>query len=610
MKTVNIFLTASIVCLALLSCKKEPSGKPTKDDTGGKRGTLTLTPISELNRSVGTPDSHAAFPDRYVLSPVAGTYVQLDKSVLMEEKPVYPRFTQAPNGDYLMFYHYGNASTWAGNECELLRSKDLVNWSYVGKPFAVYAMTDCTGASNKRGYAGAHLVTLSNGDVLAVASTRAISKYRERAADNGLSIRISHDSGYSWDPEILVLVGTNWEPMPVILPSGRIQIYYTDSQKINENVFGDGSEVISTGSSYIYSDDNGKTWIPNSLTNHLKGFRQIRYKGDKTTVYTDQMPAVAVLGDGKTLAAAAESFIGGSSYKTYISLAWSDANGDWGSPDAQGIMPERRKNNFIEGCAPYLVHFNSGETVLFYNRSNVFYMRQGDAGSDNFGEETKVFPQTAATGKGFWGSGYLADSHRMVAAVGGTSVIQMGQFYLNHAIKASSHAVKVDGNNSDWKTTDEALYICSLGETTATVRCSADAQNIYFLVEVSDKDISRDDYFQIFLSDASKDKIGSSSFRIKASHSGLKNAGNYAGGWRDKDFGAVVSAVYDGTISYNADTDNGYLLEVSVPRKSLNITDGMLLANFALFDIRNGGEDAIVPTVDTSTSRWIPILGL
>ena len=611
-------LLISFVFLSLLaiSCEKQPEGKKEGGNGGkqeGRRQELTLTPVNELNAGTAQVNSHASLIGSSHLTPVAGTYVRLDNSMVVEEKPIYPRFTRTAAGDYLMFYHGGNASTWAGNECSYARSADLVDWTFEKKFMAATAMTDCTGASNKRGYAGPHPLLLPNGDILVVAATRAISNFRARVPDNGLAIRISSDNGHSWTSDNIVFVGSNWEPMPVLLHDGRIQIYYTDSQKLNSDAFGAGKEVISTGSSYIESSDNGRTWTygGTAFSDHKRGFAQVRYTYGVQKILTDQMPAVIALNGTNKLAAAAESFIGGADYTTYISLAWSDDNGSWGTPDADGRLPEERIDKFTLGAAPYLVQFPSGETLLSYNRSSVYYMRMGDATAHNFGPEIKVFAKDASTGKGFWGSMYCVNPHLMVAGVGGNGgVMQVGQFYLNHAISAASHPVTVDGNNDDWKKADEALWICSLGDTKATVRCAQDAQNLYFLFEVSDTDISNSDYVQLFFADPEGSEIRSSSVRVKASMYGLKNQGNYAGGWKESDLGAKVSASYDGSVSYNADTDNGYVVEISIPRASLPIKNGKLLMNCSLFDIRNGGEDAIIPTGDKATEKWIPVLGL
>jgi len=66
-----------------------------------------------------------------------------------------------------------------------------------------------------------------------------------------------------------------------------------------------------------------------------------------------------------------------------------------------------------------------------------------------------------------------------------------------------------------------------------------------------------------------------------------------------------VSSSYDGSLSDNSDEDNGYLVEVAIPKSQLNLSSDMLV-NFSLFDTQ-GGEDAISNTADRSTATWIPI---
>lgn len=589
----------------------ETSSDPLKDET------LTIMSALEMNKGESEINSHVQMLDRSVLSSIGGTEIKLDESTTQDSRPVYPRFIRTDAGDHLLFYHTGvttssGGTSWAGNECQYLRSADLISWTWEKKLLSAYAITDCAGKSNKRVYAGANMAKLANGNILLVASTRAVSNYRERNADNGLAIRISSDNGHTWGDEQIVYVGTNWEPMPVVLPSGRIHIYYTDSKKLTEGAFGSGKEVISTGTSYIWSDDNGKTWSggSNNASEHALAFAQVRYQYGSQLIMTDQMPAVIALNGSDRLAAAAESFIGGASYTTYISMAYTDENGNWGTPDSRGVLPKDRSDNFIRGCAPYLVQFPSGETVLAYNKDNVFYMRQGDGQARNFGEEIRVFNQSCNDGKGFWGALYCLDSHKMIAGIGGSkNVLQIGQFYLNHSINASAHAITVDGDNEDWSETDEALYVCSLKDAKASLRCSKKGDHIYFIMDVEDKAIGMDDHVSLYLSDASLNTLTSTSVCVKASCRGLKSFSRYNNGsWTEENGNITVSSRYNGTVGNTADTDKGYVIEIAVPASSLPVSSGKILINAALHD--NEGDASLVETSGISTSKWILINNL
>ena len=74
--------------------------------------------------------------------------------------------------------------------------------------------------------------------------------------------------------------------------------------------------------------------------------------------------------------------------------------------------------------------------------------------------------------------------------------------------------------------------------------------------------------------------------------------------------GVSVKSAYDGTPGNNADKDNGYMVEIAVPRSSVEIKDGRLLMNFALFDMAGSFEDAVSGTAATDTKKWIAIKNL
>ena len=256
------------------------------------------------------------------------------------------------------------------------------------------------------------------------------------------------------------------------------------------------------------------------------------------------------------------------------------------------------------------MQFPSGETLVSYGLSSHLNMRLGDAEARTFGE-----PFVALPGRGSWGCMELNGSHEVIAAMrnsekSGDITIALARFELNHRITATRRTVNIDGDNAEWAATDDALFVGEKSQAQATLRCSCNDRNVYFLVEVLDEAISRDDYVNILLSPANEgDKLTSAARRIKVSHSGLKSTDVYAGGWRETDMGVTVQAAYDGTISDNSDTDNGYLVEVAVPRSQLDLASGEILVNLVLFDSQ-GGEDAISPTSSRSIAGWVPVAGL
>src|SRR5690606_37554011 len=200
----------------------------------------------------------------------------------------------------------------------------------------------------------------------------------------------------------------------------------------------------------------------------------------------------------------------------------------------------------------------------------------------------------------------------VIGAMHTEGAIMLSRFYLNHAIRTTHRSVSVDGSNSEWKNTDPALFVGQKSQAQATLRCSADATNIYFLVEVLDDNISYGDYVDIFLTPSGGNgQINSDSRRIRVSHSGLISTDKYTGTWSTIDIGVLASSTYDGTISNNGDNDNGYLIEIAIPKSQFDLSSGQLLANFSLYDTEAATEDAIINTSTQSTANWIPIfLGL
>lgn len=557
-----------------------PTGTYTGAGTSevGSNDTPVVHTWKDMNTQEHSENSHASAYTRSNITMIGGTYVQVpeDRLGLIDGNigTVYPRFIKTSRGDWLMFYHYGNSTTWAGNYCSYLRSSDLVNWTFVKKLFAIknnqysdFYNSDELPQKFSRYYAGADLCTLPDGRILAVAATRPGSKYKLRPLDSGLAIRYSSDGGVTWTDDQLVLVGTTWEPFAVVLPSGRIQIYYTDAHPYypSGNTTWNGTEVTGSGVSYIYSDDNGATWVSTDANgDHLLAYHQLRTTStvDGTPLYCDQMPSVLVLNGGAGLAGVGESLKKslGSGFK--ICAAYSGPDMEWGTPTSEGDFPEDRDNNFVQGAAPYLMQFPSGETVLTYNYdyggSHMFAYMVGDAQARNFFGSRRVMPSgilgldddaSAIVSIGFWGSTRITGSHTLVAGIGGTEnpkTLQLAQFYLNHDIAAPSvSSVTLDGKSSDWNGT-EALFAGSSTSDQVVLRASHNSSMLYLMVE------SVGDATSVYVDLG----VGSVLKRITLGASGLVSS----------DISGV--SVF-GTTATTEDGRDGFVCEITVPLTSL-----------------------------------------
>ena len=604
-------LTAFLPIFTLLCCTKGTS-------VDGPAGKLTVTSYKDLDHPVSTPDSHKGRTAFSMLTPVGDSYIELGSDMLETELPIYPRFIKTSDGRYLMFYHEGvwdsskKSCEWAGRQCAMVESVDLKEWSGHKYIFPIQKNVNSTAYGDviTRAYSGAHPVRLANGDILVVSAYRCLTDFRHRVKDNGLAIKTSSDEGKSWTMEKRINVGTCWEPRPLVLPSGRVIIYYTDSCPYIEGVW--SSPVISSGVSYIYSDDNGKTWKPdNPLKDHLWAYRQFRDSKDGVNCYTDQMPGVIKLNGSNTLVGVGESNMAPCSSTTtdfYVSIAYSNNDGSWGEPDARDEMPAKRRNKFCKGTAPTIEIFPSGETVLTYNftdgKSNVFRMRMGDHLAENFSDEIIVFGDEGTRRYGFWGA-VLIDGHLMIAGIGGSGgangigyKMKLGQFYLNHDITASSHPVNVDGKNDEWLKTDEALFVGSDSPLHATLRCSKNGNRLYFLAEVDGTVPEGNDYISVYLSSPAKSSLSSGDICMKISPMGTSRTSVFDGrGWITED----VDCSWKTAVGSNC-----YAAEFSLPTDNLPAEQGEILVNFGV----NGNDNkfqSLKPTTDTDTSEWLKI---
>lgn len=494
------------------------------------------------------------------------------------------------NGKWIMTYHNrtGNA---CGFDCRYFLSDDLVNWTYGDYMFKRYAISDPAITNNKRTFSNCIPYTLSDGSTMAVASYRSNLQYVTHRYANGIVMRRTTD-GVSWSnspttAQEIISGATNWEPWIHQRPSGRIEVYFTDAYpEIAEH---------NSGTALIYSDDNGATWSDK--------VRVIRHKFDNVnSLFTDQMISVARIPGSSQLFFASEVW-NGSAYR--VSYGKSNADGTWTALGENEEGPSDYRWAQIVGAAPTVMMFPSGELVLTYNSADNFYGRLATADYDAIQSAPE---QRLLDAVGFWGTVHEVGTHKMVTAMHSGAGIVIAQYCLNHDIKATARTVTADGDNSEWAKTDEALFLGANGQAQATLRCSQDAENLYFLVEVKDYDLQAADNVQVFLA-----PYGTASLDDKCRRFGSEVNADAAqcywngSAWTSGSYGITAARRFEGTLDSDSDTDTGWFTEIKVPRSAVEIVGGKVLLNFLLHD--TGSSDEALTAV-AYTPKWIEVSGL
>lgn len=612
------FVPVTIILL-VVSCNKVDDVQP--------QGLVAVTPYYELNASGHSVNSHAGQTSNSTLTYIAGTYVIPGFSDLNLEMPVYPRFIKTKDGRYLMFYHDGfytassQSCTWSGRNCYLAESGDMINWKFVKMIFPQQNNVQSAYGDRiiNRSYSGSFPARMADGNIIVASAYMGSYDNRHRLLDNGLAVKISTDEGRTWSMETRLNIGMNWEPCVQVLPEdsphpGRVIIYYTDScPYIDKGADAWSTNTVSSGVSYVWSDDNGKTWQPQDLLNdHIHAYRYKRDENAKWKVYTDQMPGVIQLNGSRRLVGVSESNMAPCTQSTtdfYIGISYGEADGSWGAPDADGVMPREKAYDF-KGCAPAIHQFASGETLVSYNynidkKGNRFLMRIGDETAHNLGPTIKVFENCSGSGLGFWGES-LIENHVLLTGVGGTGgatgrgyYMQIGQYYLNHNIKASAYSVDVDGSNSEWKNTDEALYAGSGAKCRSTLRFSVADNTLYGLAEVESSGSSAVDCVNVYLSNPAAGELSVNDRWLMIASDGLSRYSYYTGKAWYADSSSCSSAVSRG--------DNCYIVEFSIPMGDIPVSGGCVKVNFSFTDSEDGIQ-YVRPVTEETTADWMKLV--
>ncbi len=575
MKKRTAFIILLVLCalLCAVACSDTDNPPPT-DGTDTQSGTDTdtqnpgegtvvenpnpsyvINSFYDLNKKDNTALSHEKDSGYAALELDYRSYVRLDRKALKTTTVYYPRIKQMADGRYILFYQEGEH----GDTVLYITSDDLQTWSEPTELFVYEKENDVK-------YATCDAVILDNGEILAVCSYRTGSTYDVNPHLNGVVMKKSSDNAKTWSEQKKIYVGTTWEPYPMQLKSGEVQVYFTNTTCYYRSETADAS----TGTAMVRSHDRGQTWtgdLSTPYSGQIVSQTPTRVSGG-IQLYSDQMPVgIEMLGSNKLMLALETRMDKKGTFK--ISLSFSDDN--WKTPLGKAETgPSEKIAKAWTGAAPYLRQFISGEIICSYTRQNKLAYRVISADGKTFTkEDTMPF---AALSSSYWGGLELIDTHTMVG-FGETfnevtvtrkeHSVDYGKLNLNHTVNSKKMTPTLDGDAKDWADNDEAFFIGSVSQAQASVRSASDSENIYFLIERLDEYLT-DGEDSVTLYFASPGTEGY--YRVVVGTSGVEKF-DYNDTKSFKPCSATLECgvIVNGTVDYDDDKDMGYSVEVKIP---------------------------------------------
>ncbi len=620
----SLFASILLICLAcLFSC-----GEDIPEATDGALGSETDTQVADTDELPPKQDDrdisvlsyddiikgvehgrgeHVANGINSVLELDRRAHQKMVSKHTGSAKTYYPRLKVLSDGTYMLIYQDGR---WGPN-IFYKTSADFETWS---EPKLLFG--SCAVDGDVKKFATADAVVMPDGEIIVVCTYLSDRYYTTKNTYNGIMLKRSSDNGKTWSDMEKIYGATNWEPDILLRDDGELQIYFSHTGPYIE-LYG-YHDKRSSGTAILRSNDGGHTWTPDTSKAPYEAWRVLQipvgtYKNQP--YFTGQMPVAVQLHNGDMMVAVETQYLDSA---CYISVGYSKDN--WKNPLALTQSgPAEMKVKMWGGVAPYLVQFDSGEVVLSYVTVTDGLMKLRVASSDgrSFSEPNSVFDGIST---GLWSSVEVIDDHTLgivsdyqpkLSSGETTSYLSVGRAHLNHAFSATKgQKITVDGDNSDWKCGVEGIFIGSESQAQATLRVSEDEENVYILIDRLDSYLSDKDTFSLFVSDKKGEY-----YSISVGCEGIEKISRMSGGkFTSIDAGKLQFASFiGGTLNYDKDTDQGYVIELAIPKSMLDLSSRYIGINLAMANSDKGKssqKDDLTPTKMSNTDSWIRVFVL
>lgn len=587
---VSSILTSAVVCgllLALLSCKKDAK-KPVQPPA-------TESPEKQVANQNYTPGIRIGWDN--------GT---LKKISTGSGYNGYSRMIQLSDGSLICAYE---------TAVSILVTKSADKGATWSNPITVVQKTETVDVHVP------DILQLKNGSLLLSYNIRPYAI----APGRNFSIRSikSYDGGATWKDDRLVYEASYtfengcWEPNAIQLPSGEIQLFFS-----NEGVYLTTNEQ---NISVVRSIDNGLSWSAPQIASFRPGFR-------------DGMPAPILLNNGREIVFAIEDN-GVGSFKPSIIRNTLEEN--WSAPvgatsDNRNYALAVKLNDNIYAGAPYLRQLAIGDVIMSYQgtegRLANGMTNELDYSQMNFAigtDEARSFnrksvPFNIAQNKsGIWNSVSVIDGNTVVAltstngfAVNNDFEVWMIKGHLIPALSAGNQKITIDGETDEplWSTIFP-LFVGHQSTTSLSANIAYDSDNFYVLTKVTDSRISNvtnreeSDGSVVYLSTKAQTYTtpGAGIFKVTVSADNkvtIREGNN--GSWLKRDIPGIKSSSKAG--------EGGYKQEIAIPWSLLGgkpAANQIIGFNLGLTENSGGSfafsRETITSCPESNPSSWMTV---